>query len=66
MRRCCNRLGADPHFTYRDNRTHFDLYEENGDRMAMMDEIAEQMYAVARPAAHWKRPEGAPPAILHP
>jgi hypothetical protein len=33
--------------------------------MAMMDEIAEQMYAVARPAAHWKRPEGAPPAILH-
>jgi len=60
-----NRLGADPHFTYRENRTHFDLYEENGDRMAMMDEIAEQMYAVARPAAHWKRPEGAPPAILH-
>ena len=60
-----NRLGAVPHFTYRDNRTHFDLYEENGDRMAMMDEIAEQMYAVARPAAHWKRPEGAPPAILH-
>ena len=61
-----NKLGGDPHFTYRDNRTHFDLYEENGDRMAMMDEIAEQMYAVARPAAHWKRPEGAPPAILHP
>jgi S-formylglutathione hydrolase FrmB len=57
------RLGGDPHFTYRDNRTHFDLYEENGDRLAMMDEIAEQMYAVARPAAHWKRPEG---AILHP
>lgn len=61
-----NRLGANPHFTYRENRTHFDLYEENGDRMAMMDEIAEQMYAVARPAAHWKRPVGAPPAILHP
>jgi hypothetical protein len=61
-----NQLGGDPHFTYRDNRTHFDLYEENGDRMAMMDEIAEQMYAVARPAAHWKRPEGAPAAILHP
>ena len=61
-----NKLGGDPHFTYRDNRTHFDLYEENGDRLAMMDEIAEQMYAVARPAAHWKRPDGAPPAILHP
>jgi len=60
-----SRLGADAHFTYRENRTHFDLYEENGDRMAMMDEISEQMYAVARPAAHWKRPDGAPPAILH-
>ena len=61
-----NSLNADPHFTYRDNRTHFDLYEENGDRMAMMDEIAEQMYAVARPSAHWKRPAGAPAPILHP
>jgi hypothetical protein len=61
-----NKLGGDPHFTYRDNRTHFDLYEENGDRMAMMDEIAEQMYAVARPAAYWKRPVGGPSAILHP
>ena len=60
-----NRLGADPHFTYRENRTHFDLYEENGDRMAMMDEIAEQMYAVARPAAHWERPAGALTPILH-
>lgn len=58
-------LGGDPHFTFRDNRTHFDLYEENGDRMAMMDEIAEQMYAVARPSAHWTRPAGSPPAILH-
>jgi hypothetical protein len=61
-----NKLGGEPHFTYRDNRTHFDLYEENGDRMAMMDEIAEQMYGVARPSAHWKRPAGSPPAILHP
>jgi hypothetical protein len=61
-----NRLNGEPHFTYRDNRTHFDLYEENGDRLAMMDEISEQMYAVARPAAHWKRPDGSPPAILHP
>jgi hypothetical protein len=60
-----NRLGADPHFTYRDNRTHFDLYEENGDRMAMMDEIADQMYAVARPSAHWALPAGESP-ILHP
>jgi hypothetical protein len=61
-----NKLGGEPHFTYRDNRTHFDLYEENGDRMAMMDEIAEQMYAVARPGEHWTRPAGSPAAILHP
>jgi S-formylglutathione hydrolase FrmB len=49
-----NRLGADPHFTYRPNRTHFDLYADNGDRMALIDTVAEQMYAVARPHAAWK------------
>lgn len=59
-----NRLGGDPHFTFRENRTHFDLYEENGDRMAMFDEITAQMYAVARPQAHWKLPAGETP-ILH-
>jgi hypothetical protein len=59
-----NRLHGDPHFTFRDGRTHFDLYEENGDRMAMMDEIAAQMYAVARPAAKWTLPAGYTP-ILH-
>jgi hypothetical protein len=58
------KLNGDPHFTYRENRTHFDLYEENGDRMAMMDEIAAQMYAVARPHAQWKLPAGYTP-ILH-
>lgn len=49
-------VGADAHFTFRPDRTHFDLYEEHGDRMALMDEIAAQMYAVARPKAHWKAP----------
>jgi hypothetical protein len=58
------RLGGDPHFTYRENRTHFDLYEENGDRTAMTDEIAAEMYAVARPSARWKLPAGET-AILH-
>ena len=57
-------LHAGAHFTFRDNRTHFDLYEENGDRMAMMDEIAAQMYAVARPSSHWELPAGETP-ILH-
>lgn len=51
-------LGADAHFTYRPDRTHMNLYEEHGDRLAMMDEIAAQMYAVARPKAHWKAPAG--------
>jgi hypothetical protein len=42
-------LNADPHFTYIDNRTHFDLYKEGDDRMALFDKIAAEMYAVARP-----------------
>ncbi|MGC2618777.1 MAG: alpha/beta hydrolase-fold protein [Acidobacteriaceae bacterium] len=60
-----DQLHADAHFTFRDNRTHFDLYEENGDRMAMMDEIAAQMYAVARPKAAWKLPAGYTPILQH-
>lgn len=51
-------LSADPHFTYRPDRTHMNLYEENGDRAALFDEIAAQMYAVARPKAHWAVPAG--------
>jgi S-formylglutathione hydrolase FrmB len=51
-------LGADAHFTFRPGRTHFNLYEEHGDRLALMDEITAQMYAVARPKAHWKAPAG--------
>ena len=44
------RLGADPHFTYIPDRTHFDLYVEGKDRMALFDKIAAEMYAVARPS----------------
>lgn len=43
-------LGAAPHFTYRENRTHFDLYKDGDDRMALFDQIAKEMYTVARPA----------------
>jgi Putative esterase len=42
-------LNADPHFTFIDNRTHFDLYKEGDDRMALFDKISAEMYAVARP-----------------
>ena len=42
-------LHADAHFTFIPNRTHFDLYNVGNDRMGLMDEIAAQMWAVARP-----------------
>jgi enterochelin esterase-like enzyme len=47
-------LNADPHFTYIDNRTHFDLYKVGDDPRALFDTIAAQMYAVARPRQPWK------------
>ncbi len=50
-----NRLGADPHFTYIPDRTHFDLYLIDKDRMGLFDQIAAEMYAVARPGADWKK-----------
>jgi hypothetical protein len=44
-------LGADAHFTFRSGRSHFDLYAKNGDRQALMDTIAAQMYLAAYPRA---------------
>jgi Putative esterase len=45
-------LGADAHFTYIPDRTHFDLYVTNvdgkEDRGGLLDEIAKEMYQVAR------------------
>ncbi len=46
------RLGADPHFTYIPDRTHFDLYSVGADHNGLFDQIAKEMYAVARPAAN--------------
>ena len=48
-------LGADAHFTYIPDRTHFDLYGVGADRMALFDEIAAQMWQVARPGKTWKK-----------
>ena len=45
-------LGADPHFTYIPDRTHFDLYKTGDDPYALYDRIAAEMYAVARPNSH--------------
>jgi len=46
--------GAHASFTYIPNKTHFDLYERNGDKRALTKDIAWAMYAVARPGT--KRP----------
>jgi hypothetical protein len=48
------KLGADPHFTYIPDRTHFDLYKSGDDRMGLMWQIMSEMYAVARPGVDWK------------
>jgi enterochelin esterase-like enzyme len=47
-------LGADAHFTYLADRTHFDLYAQGTDREALFDRIAAEMYAIARPDANRK------------
>lgn len=43
-------LHAEPHFRYLPGKTHFDLYQEGEDRYALIDQIAAEMYTVARPA----------------
>lgn len=46
-------LGAQAHITYMPGRTHFDLFTVGTDELGLYDEIAKEMYAVARPS----RPE---------
>ena len=48
------RLGADPHFAYLPGRSHFDLYGVGQDPAGLFDQIGAEMYAVARPNAHWQ------------
>lgn len=49
LQQVLDRLAADARFTYLPGKTHGDLYEANGDRMALMKQITKEMYAVARP-----------------
>ena len=49
------KLGADAHFTYIPGRTHMDLYRVGSDQRGLFDQIATEMYAVARPGVHWKK-----------
>jgi hypothetical protein len=43
-----NRLGGDPHFTFLPGRSHFNVYLVGDDRWALFDQIASEMYQVAR------------------
>lgn len=52
------RLGAEAQFHYLPDRTHFDLYVVDKDRMGLFDEIAEQMWEVARPGQKWEKGGG--------
>jgi S-formylglutathione hydrolase FrmB len=49
-----DRLGAQPHFTYLPGRSHMNVYFVGQDHYALFDQISAQMYAVARPEAHWR------------
>lgn len=46
-----NAAGIPARFTYLPGRTHFDLFERDGDRSALLKDIAWQMYAIARPGS---------------
>jgi hypothetical protein len=48
------KLGADPHFTYVPDKTHFDIYRIGNDQDGLFDVIAAQMYSVAKPHEAWK------------
>lgn len=49
------KLGADPHFSFIPGRSHFNLYTVGQDRYGLFDQIAAEMYAVARPGVNWKQ-----------
>jgi hypothetical protein len=49
-----NRLDGEPHFTFLPGRSHFNVYVVGEDRYALFDQIAAEMYQVARPAKQKK------------
>ncbi len=49
-----SKLGADPHFTYLPGRSHFDVYKVGGDPRGLLNQIAAEMYATARPEQNYK------------
>jgi S-formylglutathione hydrolase FrmB len=49
MESTLTRLGGDPHFTFLPGRSHFNVYVVGEDRWALFDQIAAEMYQIARP-----------------
>ena len=47
------KLGAAAQFHFLPGRTHMDVYKVGEDRSGLFDQIGAEMYAVARPKAHW-------------
>lgn len=45
-----SRLGGEPHFTFLPDRSHFNLYVVGEDHWALFDQMAAEMYRIARPA----------------
>jgi hypothetical protein len=45
-------LNAAAHFTFIPDRTHFNLYKVDDDPRGLLDQIAAEMYAAARPPTH--------------
>ena len=44
-----NRLDGEPHFTFLPGRSHFNVYASGDDHWALLDNIAAEMYQIARP-----------------
>ena len=44
-----NRHGGEPHFTFLPGRSHFDVYVAGDDHWALFDQVAAEMFQVARP-----------------
>ncbi len=47
-------LNADAHFTFIENRTHFDLYKVGDDRAGLLDRIGAEMWAAGHNGQQWK------------
>lgn len=52
------KLGAHESFTFVPGRTHFDLFQQGNDRAGLMNDIAWDMYHLARPASQLQRKTG--------